>query len=74
MQAGVMMCAYHPSYTGGVSRKITAQTDPSKNIRPIQQITEEERAGGMAQEGKHLPSKLKAQSSKPSTAKQKHGG
>jgi hypothetical protein len=59
-----VVCAYSPSYSLSRNRRSECKTLFGK-------ISNAKRAGGMAQEVEHLPSKCKALSSNPSTAKNK---
>jgi hypothetical protein len=52
---------------GITDRKITVQACPGIKQDPISKITNRRRAGGMAQEGEHLPSKFEILSSTPDT-------
>jgi hypothetical protein len=64
--SGVVPLAYNPSYVGGI-RKIT-QVSPWAKTRPYLKLKQKE-YGDVGQEIEHLPSKFKALSSNPSTAK-----
>jgi hypothetical protein len=67
---GMVSCTCQPSY--GRKHKIGGpgpRPDWAKSETPISKITRAERAGGMAEVEEHLPGKLKAPSSNPSTAK-----
>jgi hypothetical protein len=57
---------------GSLNRRIVVQASLGKKQDPISKITRENRAGVVTQMVKHLPSKCKALSSKPSTEKKKY--
>jgi hypothetical protein len=66
-----MACTCHPSDSRKQNWEITVQATLSKKVRPNLKNNQGKRARGMAQAVEYLPSKHKALSSSPSTAKKK---
>jgi hypothetical protein len=68
---GMVAPACRPSDAGTHKWKIAIQAGPGIKAKPCITMTNAKRAGDMAQVVECLPSKLKAPSSNPSTAKKK---
>jgi hypothetical protein len=64
----MMVHACHPSYRGGIGRKIIVQAGPRRNARPYLKIPKAKRAGSMDQVVEHLSRKLKVLNSNPSVS------
>jgi hypothetical protein len=72
-KVGVVACTCHQRYVGSIKRGITVHASPGTNMRPYPQ-NKAKRDSCITQVIKHLPRKVKALRSNPSTTRRKKVG